>query len=59
MICPFFRKDCLKEKCAAYEWKENVWGPVEYDFDGGGMHQSLRSYAYCNALRCELPERKE
>lgn len=59
MICPFFQEECLKEKCTAYELKQES-SPEDFQ-DGTYRYVTIvqRDVHYCNALKCELPERKE
>jgi len=62
MFCPFFKEECLKEECSAYEFNQNQWSyrgmyywadkPVEQDV------LVKKEHGYCHALRIELPKRK-
>ena len=62
MKCPFFRTECLKEDCTAYttevrvgkdKWVQTVEDGMQY------IGQTFTKNPYCNALKVEIPRRKE
>lgn len=52
MLCPFFRKTCLKKDCTAYSLKNEE---AVADFINITIKMNV---PYCNALKIFLPELK-
>lgn len=55
ILCPFFRVDCLRKNCTAYEEKIK-YEPIE---DFSAEYRVLFDAPYCNALNIYLPFKKE
>jgi len=53
MICPFFREECFKDNCVAYELKDRL-GKMKV-FKGELIQELIQNQPYCNALNCHLP----